>query len=441
MDRLSQRAFDLLKAEIDRLATDDPVGKVQREIALKRLQRLRSQPGQPASLEELRDIVEDLFPTFSAKVLATAARANNPSAPWHGVKIGVAAIAGIVGGIWFLNLPYPPIRWAVARSAPLVLLPSFFSMDHNYRGAIATTEQADQLVNNATSAADFDLGKIKVQAAQKHLDALPVWFLGYYPQAYCSLMGCTWRFTFDEFEQARKDVARMDAKLFQETNAQKQLEQADQIVSTAKQTYQEASTDAERQPAIGQWQQGIDTLQQVPRETLAGKMAQTRLVAYERDFQQVAGYAAGSARTGSLIQAAKVFANKAQQASKAATQPVEAWEIAQKHWETAIDRLEKIAVEHPEYNQAQALLADYKDESAKTELRLMQEKSSIAAYEEAEQLINRLLSVKEPMTQNELAVQLQEIEQQLSKVSPGTTVYAKAQKLGQQAAAKRNQVK
>jgi hypothetical protein len=54
------------------------------------------------------------------------------------------------------------------------------------------------------------------------------------------LFQCSWRFTLDEFQGARKEVARMDAKLFQEKNAQTQLNQADQLLGSAKQQYQEA---------------------------------------------------------------------------------------------------------------------------------------------------------------------------------------------------------
>ena len=60
-------------------------------------------------------------------------------------------------------------------------------MDRDYRQAIALVEQADQLVNQATSLADINLGQEKVNQAQKHLDALPVWFLGYEPQMFRTL--------------------------------------------------------------------------------------------------------------------------------------------------------------------------------------------------------------------------------------------------------------
>jgi hypothetical protein len=87
------------------------------------------------------------------------------------VPVVAAGLASFTGLIWFLNLPYPMIRRPVARVAPILLFPSFWSMDRNYREAIAHVEQADQLVNQATSKADFDLGQEKVKSAQKNLDA------------------------------------------------------------------------------------------------------------------------------------------------------------------------------------------------------------------------------------------------------------------------------
>jgi len=440
MERLNQRAFELLQAEIERIAGDDSVGKVQKEIALKRLNRLRSQSGKPATIDELRDLVDDLFPTFSEKVLKAAARANcPPKVSWTGVKVGVATVAGIVGGVWFLNLPYPPIRWPVARVAPMVLMPSFISMDHNYRQAIANTEQADQLVNNATSPSDLDVGKAKVQAAQKNLDALPVWFLGYYPQRYCSLFRCRWQFTFDEFQQARKEVARMDARLFQEMNAQQQFNQADQTVATAKQAYQEAANDAEREPAIAQWQAGIDLLRQLPNQTLAYKMAQPKLSAYERDFQQVVGAVAGNSRASNMVTAARAFDAEATKMQGNQPQSVAVWEEIIRLREQAIAELKQVSNDEPNYPQLKRMQAEYEGKLSAARYRLDEEKTAIKAYETANTLTGQLLETASRLDNAQIAGRLQAIEMALAKVKPSTTVFAEANQLRQQAAAKRKE--
>ncbi|HEY9908169.1 MAG TPA: hypothetical protein V6D18_11275, partial [Thermosynechococcaceae cyanobacterium] len=393
MNRLSDRAFEILQAEVRRLTGDDPIGRVQREIALKRLGKLR-QPGTPASLDDLRDVVVDLFPDFSEKVLKAANRANRaPVLPWKGLRFAAIAVGGLSGTVWVLNLPYPMIRYPVSRIAPIVLLPSFISMDSNYRQAIANTEQADQLINQSTSAADIELGGTKVKAAQKNLDALPVWFLGYYPQAYCGWFGCGWRFTLDEFQQARKEVARMDAKVFQEKNAQAQFQQAEKALETARQEYQEAPNSAERQVAIAQWQQAIDLLHQLPDVTLAGRAAKTKLQAYDRDFNQVAGSAKNLALSGNFLQAAKEFANSAQQLSAGEAHSAIEWEEIKDHWETAIARLEQIKATDSSYSEAQKLQASYRTSLSKTQSRLDQERKSVQAFEQAEDMTERFLKM------------------------------------------------
>ncbi len=178
------------------------------------------------------------------------------------------------------------IRLPVAKTAPILLLPSFISMDHHYRGAIAAVEQADQLINKATANTDIERGGEKVAEAQQHLDSLPVWFLGYYPQMYCGFVGCGWRFTLDEFQTARTQVARMDAKVFQEKNAFKLLTQAENALNAAKLQYQRSKNAQEQQSAIASWQSAIDQLEQIPRETAySGQSAQNKLKAYKRDFE------------------------------------------------------------------------------------------------------------------------------------------------------------
>ncbi|EKQ68111.1 hypothetical protein OsccyDRAFT_2626 [Leptolyngbyaceae cyanobacterium JSC-12] len=428
---LNQSAFEILKAEIQRRCAGSPAGQVQQEIALKRLEKLCTRPGNPLTFEELKDSLNDLFPDFDEKVLRRAAKANCPPFKLlNRVKWGAIALTSMVGGVWVLNLPYPMIRYPVAKTMPIVLLPSFISMDHNYRQAIAATEQADQLVNQATSLADFELGATKVEQAQKHLDALPVWFLGYYPSLYCSWFQCSWQFTLDEFQQARKNVARMQATLYQEKNAQTKLTEAEQAIATAKQQYQQGVTIAQKQIALAQWQQGMDDLRALPSATLAAKTAQTKLAAYERDFQQVAGFTADNVRSGSVIQASKLAAETAQKFSSKPVQTAAEWQEAIKLWEDAIAQINTIDIEDPDYIASRKLLEDYKQNLSSVRLRFVQEKTAVEAYERAQQLTQALIA---SIPENSKALnrqqvsELQKIITELKKVKPRTTVYAEAQ--------------
>lgn len=429
--QLNQRAFDLLKAEIERCCVGNPAGQVQQAIALQRLERLRTRAGQPLRAKELGETLNDLFPKFDQQVLQRAAKANCPPSPfWGRLKLAAIATVSLVGGVAVLNLPYPMIRYPVARTIPLVLLPSFMSMDHHYREAIAATEQADQLVNQATSAADLKLGATKVNKAQTHLDALPVWFLGYYPRSYCSLFQCRWQFTRDEFEQARKGVARMQARLFQEDNAQTQLSQAEQALLQAQQQYQSMPDVITKQTALAAWQQAIDTLQTVPQATLAGRTAQTKLVAYERDFQAIAGFTNNNLRTGRLMQAAKLAAETAQTFSSRSIQTAAEWEKAEKLWAEAIAPLATIKEEDPDYIAAQSLLQTYTQQQATVSLKRQAEAESVRAYEQAQSQTQQFLAAlpEQPKAlQSAQKAQLRGIIATLEKVQPGTTVHADAQ--------------
>ena len=213
--RLNQKAYKIIAAEIELAASKDKVaGDVSQKIALQRLRVLNRTKGKPVTEAQLKSLIADLFPDFNAKVITKAVRVNRPpSALWLLPKIALG-LGALLGLVWVLNLPYPMIRRPVAKKAPIILLPSYLSMDRNYRSAIAKVEQADQLVNRATSLEDLQLGQEKVNQAQKHLDALPVWFLGYEPQMYRTFFSFGWKFTLDEFEAARAKIGRMDATIF-----------------------------------------------------------------------------------------------------------------------------------------------------------------------------------------------------------------------------------
>ncbi|MEB3360302.1 MAG: hypothetical protein VKK04_26495 [Synechococcales bacterium] len=335
-----------------------------------------------------------------------------------------------MGGLWVINLPYPMIRRPVAQTVPLLLLPSFLGMDYNYRQAVSLVEQADQLVNRAISAEDFELGTEKVEKAQQHLDQLPVWFLGYEPKAYCSLFQCSWRFTYDEFATARASIGRMEAKIFQEKNALTAFQQGDQAVLAAKRQYEQAQTPDEQQAAIALWQDGMDQLQLVPGETVAGQSAQTKLVAYNRDFEQVVGTRQGSDQSTTLIESAKVFAMAAAEMGQNPPHPASQWEEAIRLWQRTIQQLEKIPADNPGYLEAQRLLATYESNLSNVRIRLKEEQESAQALNQAKDRLARLieLEARSPNPTRQ-ASEIQAMINNLTQVQSGTTAYPEAQSL------------
>ncbi|USR92411.1 hypothetical protein NEA10_06745 [Phormidium yuhuli AB48] len=289
MKRLNNRALGILRVELQGDTQGDVGERVMRKLLLQELEGLARQEGTPLTEVQLKRIIHNQYPPFNKTVIERAAKANQPSkGRTLALTLGaiVAGGAALTGFVFLANLPYPMIRKPIAQHAPMLLLPSFLSMDHNYREAIALVEQSDQLVNQATSVADLELGQEKVTQAQHHLDQLPVWFLGYYPERYCTFFGCSWKFTHDEFETARKNIGRMDVVLFQEKNAHQELDEVLEELQTARSQYRQATTHRGAEQALLDWQDAIDRLELIPRQTLAGELARTHLNAANRDFRE-----------------------------------------------------------------------------------------------------------------------------------------------------------
>ncbi|NJK49448.1 hypothetical protein HC931_15965 [Candidatus Gracilibacteria bacterium] len=339
----------------------------------------------------------------------------------------------MTGLVWFFNLPYPMIRRPVAQTAPILLLPSYLEMDRNYREAIANVESATQLIERATSSVDIDLGEQKVRAAQENLDNLPVWFLGYEPQFYCSWFSCSWKFTFDEFQTARADVGRMEAKAFQEKNAMMQLQRAEASLQKAKEAYQQALTPTEKQKAIATWQKSLDELTQLPDATLARKMAKTKLENYQRDFQPISDLVVDGDRNNTIIKVANQFASQAVSSCQKPPHTVLEWQKCQEMWQQALARLETISADDPGYFDAQTLLATYQTNLNNIEIRKPTEAEAIENLESAivktEQLRSFLSRNPASVERDYIISQLQAIIRQLKKVQPGTTAYSQAQEL------------
>ena len=419
--RLCDRAFLLLEEELKRVCGSSPTAQVNRGLVLQRLERLRQREGEPAGYAELKMAV-DVIPEFSDKVLKKAAQLNQPNRVGKTLEwmIGSAAAVGaLAGGLWVINLPYPMIRWPVANTAPILLLPSFMQMDHNYRQAIIHVEQADQLINAATSAADFELGAEKAEQAQQHLDRLPVWFLGYYPQRYCGWFGCGWQFTLDEFESARALVGRMEAQLFQEQNALTQLEEATLAVETARNRYEAVQTTEEKSKILATWQTGMDKLAEIAPDTLAGETARTRLQAFQRDYSQLAGTSAASGQANRYLTAARSFATTASQESQNPPHSAETWGRIALHWENAIAQLDQVRDSDDTYTEAQQLKANYQNNLGVIRERQSQEQEAVRIYTEAQEKFSQLTSV--PTNPNQLP-ELRAIRTRLSQISDGTTV-------------------
>ncbi|MEM1368895.1 MAG: hypothetical protein AAGG02_12955 [Cyanobacteria bacterium P01_H01_bin.15] len=433
MARLKPAAYKLLVKEINRCAAKlGGLGPVHRDLVMERLDRWQAESGPLLTEAEIEASISSLMSELEPQVFAKAARRNRPLSPLIKLgALGVTASAGLVGLLWVINLPYPMIRRPVAQRAPMLLMPSFIQMDHAYRNAISNVEQADQLVNQATSAADIELGAARVATAQKNLDRLPVWFLGYEPRAYCTMFGCSWRFTFDEFQKARKQVGRMEARVFQEQNAIADLTTAEAGIATAQEQYQGTTEPRFTQQTIALWQSHLDQLAQLPPSTWAGSVAETKLEAYQRDFENITGGVSSNYQSDARIQAAQVFAQKAAETCAEPPYSATRWSSCQALLQQAISRLASVAETDPSYLFAVQLQANYQVQITEIGQRIEVERKGVQLFEQAESELSRLIG--QPVSVENATRQIRSIITKLDKIPSESTVYEPSQERLRQA--------
>lgn len=387
---------------------------------------LPSVPSPPKSLADLeRQIEAEQRLLNQPKKSAKPVKTRNRRLPFK-AAIGVGLLLGIpVGAIYLVNLPYSTIRRPVAAKAPLLLLPSYISLDRNYRRAINTFEQAQQLIDGATTPDDLALGEQTLDEAQKSLDALPIGWVDDSLSAYSSY---NWRFSRSRFNTARAEVGRLKAKVFQEKNAQNALLVAEQSLTAAQQQYPQAETAGDRQTAIALWRTALEQLQTIPSGTLAGKTAQQNLSAYERNFEETVGLFAGNERTSILLSSAREYSQRAAVQGQNPPHSAEEWRQIMRLWEEAIAQVERISQDDLlGYREAQSVRAVYQQNLGQIRVRLAAETDSVRTFEQAQAQTTSLLARANHATREATSSRLQGIINQLNQVKPGTTVYLDAQ--------------
>lgn len=439
MSRLNRRAWEILRAEVEKCAGKDALGKIEQKMVLEDLEKLRSQDGKPASEEELRKIVISTYPQFRHNSLSKAAKANRSGGVWGKIKFFSILTAGTIVALAaigaFIQTPTPePIaqnsdqsvknkKWNLPN--PLI---NFMSKEEHYRRAISLAEQAERLIEQATSPADLVLGEEKLNQANIHLAKLPVSHYRDY-QPYRNYNG-EWRYQQrkvyeDQFASLRAKVERLQAQIFQETQAQKQLNQAVQAINTAKQQYQEVQT-TERSTVLSSWYTALNQLKQISSNTLAGKLADTKLRNYEQEYQQFYG-----------IEAAKQFAFEAAKLGQNPPHTADVWQKVEAQWEEAINRLEQFTARESASLEAEKLLATYKTNLGIVQMRRQTEESSLTALQQAKREVEYLLANSTTTfgvsERNQMISKFQSIIDELQKVKAGTTAYQEAQELLQSA--------
>lgn len=350
---------------------------------------------------------------------------------WIGVLVGIP-----VGIIYVANLPYPAIRQPVAKAAPLLLLPSNMAIDTNFKQGQSSVEQARQLIEVPTSPADLDRGELKLREGKTALDAIPLWYIadwadysrGYYGWGY------DWQFTPAGLQATRIKVGQLEAKVFQEKNAQIALTGAEQEITMAKTVFQQAAKPIDKKVAIQNWQAAIDRLAQIPPQTMAGRRAQQLISTSTRDLKEVGGLAAGNEKSLSLMSAAEEFAKKAAESGRNPPHSIARWTEIATMWQEAIKRLESIPANDVQgYAEAQRQLAEYRSSFSEVRVRLQNEQEAVQALDSANRNLAALWASLpkdgKDLNRNQAIGNFSAVNNELEKIKNGTTVYLQAKKV------------
>ncbi|MBD2158838.1 hypothetical protein [Leptolyngbya sp. FACHB-16] len=310
---------------------------------------------------------------------------------------------------------------------PILLLPSYMHVDRDFRDAIALTEQSKQLIDNATSFADIQMGAQKVTEAQAKLDALPLDLVSYWPNRY--YYWYDWRFSPVAFNGARAEVGRLQAKVFQEQNAHTVLTDVEQALNKAKQNYQAAPDLVSKQAAITAWRVALNQMEIVPAQTLAGDIARQKLEPEKDEFQAIVGESATSRETAVLIESARSFAWEAAKRAQNPPHSVEEWAAIEQLWEKAIYLLSQVSAttDPTGFAEAQKLMATYQSNRLDISIRKQAESEAIDSLKRTQQEIQSLLAQLNYMNANQVAARLQGILTELNSIKPGTTAYKEAE--------------
>ncbi|MGG6295364.1 hypothetical protein ACQ4M4_13315 [Leptolyngbya sp. AN02str] len=355
----------------------------------------------------------------------------SPTAPvrrggWKGKLMGLTLLVGLPTWlVWVANLPYAPIRNSVADNAPMLLLPSYIRYDNNFREAIALSQQAKQLIDNPTSPTDLDRGQIIVAEAQDRLDALPVTMHQYWDDDWYRWHGWYgWSYSPSYFNNIRTEVGRLQATVAQEQTAQTALTTAEQAIATAKQSYQQAQTPIDQQSAIAAWREALQSLELIPRQTLAGRNAEIKHTAAQQEFHRIVGIAAASDEVAVYIASAMEFAKLAAQQSQNPPHSVEKWREIERLWQEAIARLNLVSQSDLQgYAQAQRKIAEYEANLGQIRVRQKAEYDAMQRWEEANRVIQQFQQSLSYRDRNYQLSQLDRAINELKRIPSGTSVY------------------
>ncbi|MGB3299841.1 MAG: hypothetical protein WBA76_16370 [Phormidesmis sp.] len=434
MPRLSDRAFQIVKSEIERNYINDPENQIECVILLARLESLRIYQGEPLTPVEMWETISDILPNFNRRILRKAARANakedtqEPSFLW-GVSLGISATAVLVAtAIGFDSVAdQPPSDSSEPDAETVEALKTTRTVETAKADQVAAVAAVDTgaqpQVLNVQQPISLNLGRAFSRARDQADRFETARSLGWQaalssqnPPHSAQKWGETaalWKSAIEQLEQ----VSLQD----------KNYQQA-QLKKTAYQhNLQEIKA---RQAAALKLEQAQAIAQKVAQTTPNGERS-------PRFSKQVSGQASGQVRKDPL-EIAKQYGWQAALASQNAPHPPEKWADISRLWQTALLTLETIDTDYPSYAEAQQVKAQYQQNLSEIRDRYQQEQN---ATQQVQSLSATLIEMDNSITPDLTRyTQLESMMGKLKAIPAGTQAHVKAQAMRDKVARRMNEI-
>jgi hypothetical protein len=441
MPRLNDRAFHIVKNEIERCYKDGPEDQIERVILLSRLESLRTYPGKPMTRVEIWEVLSDVAPNFSQDVLMEAESVDTDS-PLLGVSMGIGAVAVLVSAA----LGVDAVPGEVISAAP----PSTTAtLDRPSEKTIIVSAET-----SAVAAAEMGIGKEQPEPkfhSERQMRSLR------------QLLGLKPGETINE----RRPVPINSASAANPGVTDRQP------FDLAKHIGWQAALKGQNPPHSAQhwgeaaalWSAAIAYLDQVPPQDSNYAAAQLKKSFYQHNLQQTRAHQAAALKIAQLeesknqsaaqatssdpspklaqsanqtprfsaqstenpIEVAKNYGWQAAVASQNAPHPAEEWADISRLWQAALTNLDRIERSHPSYAEAQTIKAQYEKNLSAIRDRYQQEQTAAQRLQSLQATLSEMDHYFRPDTTQ--AAQLQSIIKSLKSIPSGTQAYARAQQL------------
>ena len=472
MSRLSDRAFHIVRAEIERRYTERPADQIERVILLSRLEALRERKGPPMTRVQIWEVLSDVAPNFDQKVLMEAESVEADS-PLIGVSIGVGAVAVLVATAIGMDASVNK-----DDTEALVVNDAASSQVQDKVQLLSEAQTVSQEADYSQTATDPEMDRVAAQrvVSQKTTTQEAI---------NKGIANQSEKTGVVRSAEGARTLRSRFSKLINWNPRKKEAPIAvDSALEAAESLGWQAALRSQNPPhgvqywkeTAALWEEAIAELSKIPPRSADYIQAQKKKITYQANLKEInkrqemaaaraerkaleasqrATPATGAQTTTRTVgpenvanpqfsnsspsepsqttpvvdpvKAAKEYGWRAAVASQNAPHPPEKWADISRLWQTALSKLDNIDVEHPRYEEAQRVKAAYQLNLAAIRDRYQREQTATQSLQSLQASLTELNgSLKSDAVKYG---QMEAILEKLKTIPVGTEAHRQAQKL------------